>query len=188
MMEDVLTSAGFSSKCLRRNSCRCLCRAIPAGSCQDWESHSPLSWRNASRTQYPRNNAKKILSLWVAVEKGQPTGWGSFLVNLWEVGEWLSQLQFLGAKPRLPMDKSQREFLATQQCLQLCRNNLTETSMNRKDIDIRALTKSQLFFQITVSIYNFNWKRYRHHRLPQSTMEKNVYNKCQTKIKELIYQ
>jgi len=39
-----------------------------------------ISW------QYPRSNAKKIL-LWVAVEKGQPTGWRSFLVNLWEVGE-----------------------------------------------------------------------------------------------------
>lgn len=98
-MEGVPTSGGFSSRCLRRNSCRHLCRVSPAGSCEDWESHSPLSWRNASRTQYLRNNAKKILPLWAAVGKGQPTGWGSFLVNLWEEQNDFPSSSFLEQSP-----------------------------------------------------------------------------------------
>lgn len=68
-----LTSGGISSEHLERNSCRRFCWGIPAGTCQPWELHALLSWKNASRT----HNAKKIVLLWVAMEKGQAVRWSS---------------------------------------------------------------------------------------------------------------
>lgn len=72
-----LTSGGISSKHLKRSSCRHFFWGIPAGTCQAWEPHALLSWKNASGTQCQRNKANKIVSLWVAVEKGQSVRWSS---------------------------------------------------------------------------------------------------------------
>ena len=56
----------------------------PSRNLSGLESYFSPSWRSASRTQYQRKNAKKIFLLRVAMEKGQLSGWSSFLVILWE--------------------------------------------------------------------------------------------------------